>query len=54
MRVYSDWGFVPHNYKYSCQIQHVEAVKEGDNWVWSLAWGRAQRRMGQAAKVVVR
>ena len=55
VRVYSVAGFVPNNYRYPCNIQYVEAERaDGDNWVWSVHWGSAQRKNARAATVVVR
>jgi hypothetical protein len=54
VRVYSSWGFVANSYKYRSDIQFVEANRDGENWVWTVQWGRAQRSNGRAAMVVVK
>jgi hypothetical protein len=56
VRVYSQSGFVPNSYKWRCQIEYVEAVKDDETgaWKFSVGVGSAQRSGGSGSLVVVR
>ena len=53
VRVYSGHGFVPHSYKFRCEIQYVEATRCADGWRLSLGWTGAQRSSGSGNLRVV-
>jgi hypothetical protein len=54
VRVYSAAGFVPHSYRYRCQIQFVEVTKAADGRLTVRSgWTGAQRSRGQGSLIVV-
>ena len=54
VRVYSDAGFVPNSYRWTCKIQYVEVVKTPDGQVRAFTgWTGAQRSNASGARVVV-
>ena len=54
VRVYSAAGFVPHSYRYRCQIQFVEVTKAADGCMTVRSgWAGAQRPRGQGSLIVV-
>lgn len=53
VRVYSDEGFVPNSYRYTCRIQYVEGVKTPAGWTFTTGWTGAQRPRANGALLVV-
>jgi hypothetical protein len=54
VRVYSTAGFVPNAYRYRCDIEYVEALRDPEGWKFRIGSTSAKRSGGSAAREVVR